>query len=206
MSKKITLFVFGLFLLGACTTKNVVSGPKMNIKVVENIPNVAAPSWVNDTKDFWEAKGNYYYKGTAEGFTNLEAAKRAASASARTSLAEQVKSVVRSEFTRALESGSYDDTTGGYLKDVFLSVVDNLELSGIVIRESYSQRLLETNGFQEKMYYRSHVLASVSVQDYNKLVKNAFDKTNAQISANKSAKELAKEAEARFWAEQEKNK
>lgn len=206
MKKKLMLglLVAGVGLMNACSSKNVVKTPQINVKVVETIPAASAPDWVNSTQEFWEKAGQYFYRGTAEGFTNLEAAKRAAAANARVSLAEQVKNIVRNDFARALEAGAYDETTGGYLKDVFFSSVDNLTLSGVQIRESYLQHLLETGDMNERFYYRAYVLASISKSDYNKLVRAAFSDTKAQIAANKSAKQLAAETEARFWAQQEK--
>lgn len=198
------LLLAGVGLISACSTKNVLQTPQLNVKVVETIPATSAPDWVNSTQEFWEKGGQYFYRGTAEGFTNLEAAKRAAAANARVSLAEQVKNVVRSEFSRALEAGVYDETTGGYLKDVFSSVVDNLPLSGVQIRESYLQHLLEISDMSQRLYYRAYILASLSKSDYNKLVRAAFSDTKAQIAANKSAKQLAVETEDRFWAQKEK--
>ena len=106
---------------------------------------------------------------------------------------------MRNEFSRALEAGQYEETTGGYLKDVFFSAVDNLTLSGIVVSESYLQHLLETGDAQDRLYYRAYVLAKVSVKDYRQLVQTAFSDTKAQVHANKSAKQLAQETEARFW-------
>ena len=198
------LLATGVGLLSACGSKNVLQAPQLQVKVVETIPATSAPDWVNSTREFWEQGGQYFYRGTAEGFANLEAAKRAAAAGARVSLAEQVKIVVRNEFSRALEAGAYDETTGGYLKDVFFSAVDNITLSGVQIRESYLQHLLETGDRAERLYYRAYVLASISQSDYNKLVRAAFSDTQAQVAANKSAKQLAAETEARFWAQQEK--
>lgn len=197
------LLLAGVGLLTACGPKNVVNPPQLSVKVLETIPATSAPDWVNSTQEFWEKGGMYFYRGTAEGYTNLETAKRAASAGARVSIAEQVKNVVRNEFSRAMEAGAYDDTTGGYLKDVFFSAVDNLTLSGVQIRESYLQHLLETGDMSERMYYRAYVLASISKADYNKLVRAAFTDTKAQVSANKSAKQLAAETEERFWKQQE---
>ncbi len=198
------LLLAGVGLISACSAKNVVKTPQLNVKVVETIPATSAPDWVNSTQEFWEKGGQYFYRGTAEGFTNLEAAKRAAVANARVSLAEQVKNVVRSEFSRALEAGAYDETTGGYLKDVFFSAVDNLTLSGVQMRESYLQHLVETSDMNQRLYYRAYVLTSVSKNDYNKLVRAAFSDTKAQIAANKSARQLADATEDRFWAQQEK--
>lgn len=198
--------VISAWLFVGCSSKNIVSTPQLNVKVVETIPNTSAPSWVNATTEFWEAKGFYYYRGTAEGMTNLEAAKRAGNASARTNMAEQVKSTIRNEFARALESGNYDENTGGYLKDIFFSAVDNLTVNGIVMQESYLQRLLESDSVQERMYYRAYVLARISVKDYNTVVRRAFSDTKAQVAANKSAKELVKETETRFWGQQGENK
>ena len=206
MKKKLLLglLIAGVGLMSACSSKNMVKTPRLSVQVVETIPATSAPDWVNSTQDFWEKGGIYFCRGTAEGFTNLEIAKRAAVANARVSLAEQVKNVVRNEFSRALEAGAYDDTTGGYLKDVFFSAVDNITLSGVQIRESYLQHLLETGDMNERFYYRAYVLSSISKSNYNKLVRAAFSDTKAQVAANKNAKQLAAETEARFLAQQEK--
>ena len=207
--KKLFCFAGVLVLMGsfaACGAKKAVVNEipaSAGIKILETIPNIPAPDWVNSSKDFWEEKGSYHYRGMSEGMTNIEAAKRAASASARVNIAEQVKNTVRNEFSRAMEAGSYDETTGGYLKDVFFSAVDNLNMSGAVISDSYSQRILETSKSDEKTYYRSYVLAQITVDDYKKMVTMAFTDTSVQVSANKSAKELAAETEARFWQAQE---
>ena len=61
---------------------------------------------------------------------------------------------------------------------------------------------MESDGLQERMNYSAYVLARISVQDYNGVVKRAFTDTKAQVQANKSAKELVKETEARFWGNQ----
>ena len=130
-------------------------------------------------------------------------AKRAASANARISLAEQVKTIVREEFSRALEASAYEAATGGYLKDVFFSAVENLTLSGVAIRQSYVQRLLERNELSERVYYRAYVLASIEQKDFTRLVQAAFNDTKQQVAANKSAKDLAAVTEKRFWQQQQ---
>ena len=192
--------------LTACSSTDKIKSNHFEVKVIETIPQKGTPDWVNQTKEFWQANGLYYYRGTAEGFTNLEAAKRAASANARISLAEQVKSIVRAEFSRALEAGAYDETTGGYLKDVFFSAVDNLTLSSVAVRESYLQRLLESGDVSDRIYYRAYVLVSITEEDYRRLVQAAFSDTQQQVAANKSAKELAAVTEERFWQQQASSK
>lgn len=190
-------------MLAACASTPKDTASPFTVQVLESIPNIKAPEWVNQTQEFWEAKGQYYYRGTAEGMTNLEAAKRAASASARVNLAEQVKTVVRNEFARALEAGAYEEATGGYLKDVFFAAVENITLSGVAIRESYVQRLRESGELTDRIYYRAYVLASITEQDYRRLVQIAFSDTRQQVAANKSAKELAAATEDRFWKQQQ---
>ncbi|MDR3244160.1 MAG: hypothetical protein LBT79_05370 [Elusimicrobiota bacterium] len=192
------LFVFA-FVLSSCGGGAALkNAPK--IAILETMPaGVSTPKWAQNTQDFWEEKGNYFYKGMSEGMANVQASRRAAQAAAFTALAEQVKVTVRNEFSNALESGSYNSTAGGYLKDVFFSVVDNLTISGAVVAESYSQRVSESSETENKLYWRSFVLSKISAEDYKKLVQSAFDKTSKQASANESAKELAKKVEDRFF-------
>ena len=180
-----------------------VHADQVRVQVVETIPAVDAPKWVNRSNEFWEEKQRYFYRGVSEGFTNLETAKRAAQASVQAGIAEQVKNTVRNEFSRALEAGMYDETTGGYLKDIFFAAVENMTLSGVRMQESYLQRLHETGAGRDKLYYRAYVLGSISKQDYVKLVRMAFTDTKAQVAANKSAKQLVSETEARFWQQQQ---
>ena len=174
----------------------------VRVHVVETIPATEAPEWVNRSQEFWEEDQQYFYRGISEGFTNLEAAKRAAQAAVHVGIAEQVKNTVRSEFSRALEAGMYDEDTGGYIKDIFFSVVENLTLSGVRINESYLQRLHEAGDGRDKLYYRAYVLGSIRKQDFRQLVRMSFADTTAQVGANKSAKELLAETEARFWQQQ----
>jgi len=201
--------LYGVLLLSvatfaACKGGQVRTEP-VRISVVETIPATEAPKWVNGPQDFWEEKQTYFYRGVSEGFTNLETARRAAQAVVQTGIAEQVKNTVRVEFSRALESGMYDETTGGYVKDVFFSAVENLTLSGVRINESYIQRLQEIGENRDKLYYRAYVLGSIGKKDYQQLISRAFADTKAQVSANQSAKQLVAETEARFWQKQQNN-
>ncbi|MDR0822837.1 MAG: hypothetical protein LBN20_03540 [Endomicrobium sp.] len=192
------VFVFAAILSACGGGAALKNAPKVTI--LETMPaNASTPKWVEKTEDFWEEKGAYFYRGISEGMTNVQASRRAAQASAFTALAEQVKVTVRNEFSNALESSSYNPNSGGYLKDVFFSVVDNLTISGAVVAESFSQRVSESSETENKLYWRSFVLARINAEDYKKLVQSAFDKTEKQVGANASAKELAKEVENRFF-------
>ncbi|MDR2708487.1 MAG: hypothetical protein LBC07_00725 [Elusimicrobiota bacterium] len=203
----VSLFlVFSLALFSCGGAKTIVNdkASPITLVILETIPNTESPAWVNNTDDFWEEGGNYFYRGMAEGMTNLGAARRSAQAAAVTQIAEQVKSTVRVEFSRALEAAAYEEESGTYLKDVFFSVVDNLNLTGVAVKGSYSQRISETNRDTgtTKVYYRSYVLAQLSQQDFKRLVANAFDKTNTQMKSNQGAKELSQQVESRFFAAQ----
>jgi hypothetical protein len=198
MKKVLSLaMIFSFVFLAACSSK--MAQREVKITVLEKIPNIAQPKWVSSTAEFWEEKGSYFYRGMSEGMTNLEAARRAAGASAQERIVEQVKQVVRVEFSRALEGGAYDANTGAYLKNTFFSVVDNLTVSGIKIKETYTERLNEFDGINNKTYFRSYCLAEISQNDYKKLVANAFSKTGAQIKSNESAKEISAQVEKRFF-------
>jgi hypothetical protein len=65
--------------------------------------------------------------------------------------------------------------------------------------ESYSERISEAGETENRIYWRSYVLARIKVEDYQKLVTAAFNNTKKQVDANASAKELAKEVENRFF-------
>jgi hypothetical protein len=204
--RKLTFAMCGLIscvLLAGCGGGSNIQTKTASVKVLESIPNISTPKWVDSAEDFKEENGSYTYRGMSEGMTNLVAARRSAQANAQTNIAEQVKNTARVEFSQAMEAGSYDENTGGYLKDTFFSAVNNLTLSGVKITSSYAQRLAETTASGERIYYRAYVQASLSKDDYKQLVQRAFSDTKAQVTANKSAKELVAETEKRFWAAEE---
>ncbi|MDR0485953.1 MAG: hypothetical protein LBH29_04430, partial [Elusimicrobiota bacterium] len=154
------VLLFAIVLSSCGGGTNLKDAPK--ITVIEKVPNISTPKWVERSQDFWEEKGSYFYRGMSEGMTNVQASRRAAEAAATTALAQQVKATVRNEFTNALESESYNSTTGGYLKDIFFSVVDNLTISGAAVSESFSEHISMASDTENKVYWRSYVLVRIN--------------------------------------------
>ena len=202
MKKMLVVLISCMFvgLIGCASKgKTASSAGQATVNVIETVPKGSQPSWVKDGKEYFEEKDKMKYVAVAEGFTNLEAAKRASFAAAQTKVAEQIKNNIGVEFGRSLEAGAYDETTGGYLKDVFMSNVEKLQVSGIISESTYSEKIQEQNGYDSKVYWRTYTLASIPVSTYKNLVSRAFSDTSKQVVQNKSAKELLKEAEARFY-------
>ncbi|MDD3054074.1 MAG: hypothetical protein PHG84_06730 [Endomicrobiaceae bacterium] len=195
-------FVF-LGLVGCASTGKVSSTDQVKITVLETIPRGDQPSWVKNGKDFYQESGKMFYVAVAEGFTNLEASKRASFASAQTKVAEQVKNTIGVEFGRSLETGMYEEATGGYLKDVFMSNVNKINISGVVVESTYTEKIQEQKGDDSKVYYRTYSLVSIPEATYKDLVKRAFSDTSAQVTQNKSAQDLLVEAEKRFYNKEE---
>ena len=168
-----------------------------SIKIIETIPNVSVPSWVNNTKEFWQDKDNFYYRGTTEGTTRIEESKRIATASARIKIAEQIKNEIKSDFIVTIQANS--DTTDLYIKDIFISKVDGIVITGSTIVESYLQKIQEsTKNEREKIYYRCYILMQISKKDYEKTAKMAFEDTTNQLADdNKIA--LTQKIEKNFW-------
>jgi hypothetical protein len=192
--KNLLLIVATCLLIQACATSG--------IKVIDTIPAISRPDWVKSTKEFWQKKNDFYFRGWAQGYADPEIQKLDALASAKSALARQVKSIIREEFKRALEGQKYDPTTGGYLSETFVSVVDNLEVTGAVLADSYNERIKEKSGAD---YWRSYVLVKLPREEYEKCVKQAFANLRAQVRANMRARDLAEQAEKRFF-EREKLK
>lgn len=200
--KKLLAVSFSFLLLGlvGCASKGQVSSAdQVKTTVLETIPKGDQPKWVSSGKEHYEEDGKMFYVAVAEGFGNLEASKRASFAAAQTKVAEQVKNTIGVEFGRSLETGMYDDTTGGYLKDVFMSNVNKISVSGIAVEATYTEKIQEQKGSESKVYYRTYSLVSIPESTYKDLVKRAFDDTSKQVTQNKSAKELLTEAENRFY-------
>ena len=208
--KKILAVSFSFLLLGlvcSCASKKgqISSKDQVKIAVIETIPNGGQPKWVKSGEEHYTEKGKMFYVSVAEGFNNLEASKRASFAAAQTKVAEQVKNTIGVEFGRSLETGMYEDNTGGYLKDVFMSNVNKLNISGVVVEETYTEKIQEQKGDESKVYYRTYSLVSLPEATYKDLVKRAFDDTSKQVEQNKSAKQLLQEAESRFYNKTSEN-
>jgi len=169
-----------------------------SIKIIETIPNnVSVPTWVNNTKEFWQDKDNFYYRGTTEGTTRIEESKRIATASARIKIAEQIKNEIKNDFIVVIQANSND--TDLYIKDIFVSKVDGIVITGSTIVESYLQKIQEsTKNEKEKIYYRCYILMQISKKDYEKTAKMAFEDTTNQLADdNKIA--LTQKIEKNFW-------
>lgn len=208
--KKILAVSFSFLFLGlitSCASKKgqISSKDQVKIAVIETIPNGGQPKWVKSGEEHYTEKGKMFYVSVAEGFNNLEASKRASFAAAQTKVAEQVKNTIGVEFGRSLETGMYEDNTGGYLKDVFMSNVNKLNISGVVVEETYTEKIQEQKGDESKVYYRTYSLVSLPEATYKDLVKRAFDDTSKQVEQNKSAKQLLQEAESRFYNKTSEN-
>lgn len=200
----IAVVAASLFVQSCATTRTIMERGKMRVVVVETIPQVSEPKWVKSTTEFWEKKGSYFYRGMSQGYTDPEVSKQDAEAVARTSLARQIRVVLRDEFRRALEAQKQDPTTGGYLSDSFVSVVENLEVTGGVLVNSYCQRIQEeSHKTVLKDYWRTYALVKLPRGEYEKCAKRAFENLKAQVKANESAKDLLEETEERFWEQQE---
>lgn len=193
-------FSFMFFGLVGCVSKGQISSvDQVKTTVLETIPKGDQPKWVASGKEYYKEDSKMFYVAVAEGFANLEASKRASFAAAQTKVAEQVKNTIGVEFGRSLETGMNEDTTGGYLKDVFMSNVNKLSVSGIAVESTYTEKIQEQKGSDSKVYYRTYSLVSIPEATYKDLVKKAFDDTSAQVAQNKSAKDLLNEAEKRFY-------
>jgi len=200
--KKYALIAIGAVLLFAqsCVTPTTIAKRgDTRIVVMETIPQTSLPKWANSTKEFWEKKDAYYYRGVGQGYTDPEVAKQDAEAIARASLARQIKLVLREEFRKALEAQKHDPIIGGYLSDAFVSAVDNLEVSGSVLVESYSLRIQEeSHKTVLKDYWRTYALVKLPRGEYEKCAQRAFSNLKEQIQANEGAKDLAEKTEKRF--------
>lgn len=203
-------FLAVCFFFTSCATtgSNATAGSKpIPPQIIESDPNIPAPDWVNSTTDFWEKDGYYFYRATSESCPQADLAKRTAQGSAVNNIAEELKRKVRAVFANAIEAGHYDPNVGGYTKNVFLSVVENTDMANnqIKMKESYVRYMSEITSSGERRYYKAYILACVSKDDYKKLAERIFTNTSAQVTANKSAKELVAETEKLFYATENLN-
>lgn len=196
--------VVSLLVQSCGPSRVLVKRGKTKVVIAETIPRIREPKWVESTKEFWEKKDSYFYRGMSQGYTDPEVSRRDAEAVARASLARQVKVVLRDEFRRALEAQKQDPTIGGYLSDSFVSIVENLEITGSVFVDSYSQRIQEIS-YKSVLrdYWRTYAKVELPRGEYEKCAKRAFENLKVQVEANESAEDLAEKTEKRFWEQQE---
>lgn len=193
MKKNYLVAVVGLFVLlfgAGCSTKSINS----KLVLEESVNSTNKPDWASSDRVSWTEKGVIYYRSMAEGYDTVQIADRAARAEVKQSIAEEIRETIRSEFRSAVESGPNSDSTG-YLSNAFMSVVDNLEVSGLRIERVWISRIYEKGSEQE--FYRAYALGSISESEYNKLKRAALSKTKSKIDP--STKRLAEEVEKRFF-------
>ncbi len=192
--KKILSLLFSFVLLGlvgcasTASQKPTVITESQQIKktIIEKVPNIN-PDWIAKTSFIKD--GKRFVVGFAEGFTNLQASRTAAGTFAKTRFAQQIKDTFTAETASAIESGLYSDDTGGYVREVFYSSIDKLQVDGIMLEENYSEQIQEQDGSSNKIYWRSYCLASIPEAKYKEVVARAFDETENQIKKEKQAKQ-----------------
>lgn len=208
MNKILSLiFSFVLFSLIGCASNQtqkptaIAESPQLKKTVIEKVPNIN-PDWI--AKESFIKEGKRFVVGFVEGFTNLQSSKIAAGNAAKTRFAQQIKDTFTAETASAIESGLYNDETGGYVKEVFYSSIDKLKVDGIMLEEIYSEQIQEQNGSVNKIYWRSYCLASIPEAKYKEVVDRAFDETENQVrkakqtKQNESAKQLVEKLKEKF--------
>lgn len=203
--KKSLVIVVGFMLLGllGCAstggTGGAVNEKKVEKNIVEKIPSMT-PDWVIKGLPFEERNEKFYYVASVNEYEDLDVSKKVSFAEAQTMVARQIKETIRTRFGTALEAtGKSRDDVGVYTKNIFISKVDDLQVSGIVLEGVYSEQIQEIRGNESKLYWRTYTLVSLPVSVYKDLVSGVFSKTSKQVSQNNSAKELLKEAEKNFY-------
>ncbi len=152
-----------LFVLFSCA-----SGPQIGkMKVVEE--SGSKPGWVKTDKDFFEKKGDFYFRGVVTDRKDLGYAKREAKAEAIKNIAEKVNTRVRTEFKEATQGSNVsDEGLSLFTSDAIAWVADNLNIQGIAPSNVYWQRVEKVTPEGVKYSYNVYVLCQIPKADYEK--------------------------------------
>ncbi|MBR3631615.1 MAG: hypothetical protein IKN49_00890 [Elusimicrobiaceae bacterium] len=137
--------------------------------------SASQPSWVSSTQDFLQRGGWLYYRSIAENANSIEEARRLAATRGRLTMAEQIRTRIKSQFVLTIQSNHI--ISNHSIQDVFYEKVDGLILTGTHIEDSYYQKIRVKHSKQDQMFYRYYLLLKVSEADYNNAVQEAFSET-----------------------------
>jgi len=192
----ILLSLFSLFLiLFSCA-----SGPEIGkMKVVEE--SSSKPGWVKSGKDFFEKKGDFYFRGVVTDRKDLAYAKREAKAEAIKNIAEKVNTRVRTEFNEATQGSNVsEEGLSIFTSDAISWVADNLNIQGISPSNVYWQRVEKATPEGYKYSYNVYVLCQIPKTDYEKARNMAIKVLLKKYSdaGQQNAKKAAEEVQSRL--------
>ncbi len=126
-------------------------------------------AWVEGREDYFERKGELYFRGTATRVRDLTLGRRQAEADARKRIAESIASRVRTEYedhARGANLGPYDVMR--FVEDAVVSSSEGIDVSGVMPHESYWVKIRTTTHEGAQFTYDCYVLLRIARSDYER--------------------------------------
>ncbi|HEX8042399.1 hypothetical protein [Candidatus Deferrimicrobium sp.] len=163
-------------------------------RVVDRIPD-RPPKWLNTP--FEETKESFLVKGEAKG-GDVAICLRQAKANAIQHLVEAVKIKARSEFSEAVRGVNVSEASlGRYLDSVIAWTSENIEVSGIVPRGEYREKVLVRTYDGVRYYYNCFARLSIPIESYLRARETALARSTAEAQ-DADAKALAEKAKEKL--------
>ncbi len=179
-----------LFLINGC------AGPSKMLIGKQTVVETSAPkppSWI--LIPFEEKNDTMYFSGAVKGVYDYAVGVRQAKAEAVKNIVESVKTKARTEFVSNTQGSNLSpEELGKFVSDGVAMTADNLEVSGIMSKETYYEKVEEITEAGVKYFYNCYVLLALPVKDYKIARQKAIENLAAKARAenNKKAEETAK--------------
>ena len=186
MYKRAWLFISGLFFIYGCAGIPIINNEPIQA-VLERTPDVIQPDWTYKNRSYWIEDSSIYCSGFTDNSADIKASLTEAENSARTKLIQRIKAMVLSELKKAIDYQDMDSNTENYLNNIIPKIMMTFRVIGINKKDTYSEKISEKKGKEDKIYFKSYVLAAVSNKDYYKNILSAITSLKNEVKSDKSA-------------------
>lgn len=180
---------------GCASTKKIADMKLGEEQVVSRVPD-KAPEWLNIP--FEETDGRFLFKGESARGGDAALCMRQAKAGAVQQLVEAVKIKARSEFSEAVRGVNVsEESLGRYLDSVVAWTTENIQVSGVVPRGEYREKVQVRTYEGVQYHYNCYARLSVPTESYLRAREAALSRSLAEAQ-DADAKALALEAKEKL--------
>lgn len=192
----LVLLVVAALILSSCATRGPIVGKQSVVETSGKKGN-----WINAREDYFEKKGDMFFRGMIHRAYDLALGRRQAEADAKKRIAESITSLVRTEFEEyARGANMSEDDVGRFVADGVAWTSENVRISGVMPDESYWEKIEATTYEGVEYFYNCYSLIKMSTTNYNRARKIAIDGLIERTRAenNKKAEEAAMEVKRKL--------
>ena len=162
--------------------------------VLERNPD-KEPAWmINDSRTYWVDKTSIMASGASGESNTLQTAVSGAENAANAKLIQGIKGMIDAEYKTALSRVKPDPTTETYLNNTFGGVLSNMQITGITVKEIYSEKVKEMFKKNEKIFYRAYALVEVSNANYDKIILSSVSSLKNEIKSKTGTRTICRRA------------